>query len=578
MSRKVGIKFYQLKNLLLNQRLESPLSMERQVTHCHCPRFLWFNGTDTCVQTNLCEPNLWRDALTVECRFRASADISGGCLVALKNTHGLIKLFILDGSVRVELRLFSTDQSTIVCTSNSTLRQFQWYHVAFTWDRSQDHGEVKIYLDGAQAMTLEGKRLWEAPLPLASLHMNELDNGSYTIGQGLSGFIQHVGIWRRALSIAEIVQHVGITRDDRNAYLSKVAATSESTATAETAIDMVAYWPLLDGEGQLARCESGITAHPIPPAEILRGSWHKEREKRFAGNETEQEATWPRNRPLPVPDANVTVVWEGRKIHYSAVSLGPATEGVGRIRQAGEGFGQGFFDSLRGRLDAPVSRRLLAAPVSRRRVLFVKQGTSNILLHFRFLQNWSYNRNDYCPGCVVQVYIGMRNGGSLYKFCDFNNLVYVYQSLSHQKCFIPYVGFSAGFISHGIRQQPASDFSCKFNIDQNHLPGPYYVTQQISLMYNFIKVTHENDFEHAIALVHVLPRAWRLLFSRLPFEIRQEIKIMLMIRARLRLVSDEAEDGNAETGAMEVIPAYGRVPNEVLHTVFERLIDAWCDM
>ena len=83
---------------------------------------------------------------------------------------------------------------------------------------------------------------------------------------------------------------------------------------------------------------------------------------------------------------------------------------------------------------------------------------------------WRRNAQDYCPGCVVQLYYGMTDV------------------------------FRTGVVEHGIHQHRGTS-STAFTAPQR--PGTYYVTQAISLDYHYVAGTHANTFENSLAVVRV---------------------------------------------------------------------------
>ena len=87
---------------------------------------------------------------------------------------------------------------------------------------------------------------------------------------------------------------------------------------------------------------------------------------------------------------------------------------------------------------------------------------------------WDYNQNDYCPGCIVQLYYGMAN-----TFCT-------------------------GVVQNGIsRHRGASTTEFVAPME----PGLYYITQSISLMYNYVDNIgqHHHTHQNAFCAIRVLP-------------------------------------------------------------------------
>jgi len=88
--------------------------------------------------------------------------------------------------------------------------------------------------------------------------------------------------------------------------------------------------------------------------------------------------------------------------------------------------------------------------------------------------NWQYNSNDYCPGCVVQLYYGL--------------------------CKV----FCTGVVQSGIHRHSGRNTTTFIApVD----PGLYYITQSISLQYHFVDniTQHHNRPESAFAAIRVLP-------------------------------------------------------------------------
>lgn len=117
-----------------------------------------------------------------------------------------------------------------------------------------------------------------------------------------------------------------------------------------------------------------------------------------------------------------------------------------------------------------------------------------------FRTNWTYNRNHYCPGCIVQLYYGMDSV------------------------------FSKGVIEHGIHDQ-RGESRAEFNAPM--APGLYYITQTVSLEYNYVNVSHENHPQHAIAAIRVLPTEFdNSTFALLPRHIQDKIMAILCFHHR----------------------------------------------
>eukprot|EP01043_Picozoa_sp_COSAG02_P021922 COSAG02_NODE_1125_length_14435_cov_97.039411_5_plen_366_part_00 len=102
-------------------------------------------------------------------------------------------------------------------------------------------------------------------------------------------------------------------------------------------------------------------------------------------------------------------------------------------------------------------------------VLCVPPG-ARCTIDVKFSASWSHNSQDYCPGCVVQLYYGMTDV------------------------------FRAGVVERGIHRHSgthSTTFAAPTQL------GTYYVTQAISLDYNYVAGTHANTFENSLAVVRV---------------------------------------------------------------------------
>eukprot|EP01124_Arcella_intermedia_P011146 TRINITY_DN17602_c0_g1_i1.p1 TRINITY_DN17602_c0_g1~~TRINITY_DN17602_c0_g1_i1.p1 ORF type:complete len:427 (-),score=90.10 TRINITY_DN17602_c0_g1_i1:51-1331(-) len=96
-------------------------------------------------------------------------------------------------------------------------------------------------------------------------------------------------------------------------------------------------------------------------------------------------------------------------------------------------------------------------------------------LSFDYSAHWNYNSHHYCPGCVVQLYYGMATF------------------------------WSKGFVKRGVHQHKGKE---KYTFNAPSSPGYYYITMNISLMYDYMRVYHNNTPENAFALVHVISGKW----------------------------------------------------------------------
>lgn len=88
----------------------------------------------------------------------------------------------------------------------------------------------------------------------------------------------------------------------------------------------------------------------------------------------------------------------------------------------------------------------------------------------RYSATWTHNSQDYCPGCVVQLYYGMTDV------------------------------FRTGVVEQGIISHRGTS-STAFIAPMQY--GTYYVTQAISLDYKYVGGTHANTFENSLAVLRV---------------------------------------------------------------------------
>jgi len=159
------------------------------------------------------------------------------------------------------------------------------------------------------------------------------------------------------------------------------------------------------------------------------------------------------------------------------------------------------------------------------RVFAVTSGTNcSIKVEYRTI--WNYNRNDYCPGCVVQLYYGLDSV------------------------------FSKGVIERGISNQSGESHS---HFKAPILPGLYYITQSVSLMYHFVTVNHPNRSENSIAVIRVLPFKFQESnYVVLPKVCQNEILLLLGFWMR---------SGESAT-------IFSALPRETLYMIFTHLIPA----
>lgn len=135
------------------------------------------------------------------------------------------------------------------------------------------------------------------------------------------------------------------------------------------------------------------------------------------------------------------------------------------------------------------------------RVFSVRPG-EECSISVAFKTKWRYNANDYCPGCVVQLYYGL--------------------------CKV----FCTGVIQHGIG---SNEGNSKTTFVSPVDPGLYYITQSISLQYNFVDNIshHHNCPESAFAAIRVLPTTFEeSIYTVLPQLSKDKIIALLCLHKR----------------------------------------------
>lgn len=175
-------------------------------------------------------------------------------------------------------------------------------------------------------------------------------------------------------------------------------------------------------------------------------------------------------------------------------------------------------------------------------------------IRVRYRATWRYNSNDYCPGCIVQLYYGMYNT------------------------------FSTGVVEHGIHDHDGES-STLFTAPT--VPGLYYITQEISLQYNYVPVHHGNHPRNSIAVLRVLPTTQDELFIRresffLFPQYLQNLLLHLLILSRRGNSSDgsihyNVEDNNNDVGDDDGTSVESNVfsglPDVAVYNIFSYLID-----
>jgi len=206
----------------------------------------------------------------------------------------------------------------------------------------------------------------------------------------------------------------------------------------------VAYYPLNEGEGTVAHCVTD---------EALNGTFHN---PTWIVDGHEQRSTASSN--YSVPPSPVTLSWAGRRVTWKNVSLN----------------GEGNY--------------LKCMP---------KQ---EVKITLEYDAIWNYSSNDYCPGCIVQVYYGMQET------------------------------FTKGIIEFGIQRHTGKDLE---TFTAPNIPGIYYITQNISLDYHYVPVNHSNLIGDALAVIHVVPLTWNEdTYRLLPSDIQQQIKTVMLMALR----------------------------------------------
>eukprot|EP00475_Leptophrys_vorax_P027311 TRINITY_DN38938_c0_g1_i2.p1 TRINITY_DN38938_c0_g1~~TRINITY_DN38938_c0_g1_i2.p1 ORF type:complete len:253 (+),score=44.49 TRINITY_DN38938_c0_g1_i2:29-787(+) len=120
--------------------------------------------------------------------------------------------------------------------------------------------------------------------------------------------------------------------------------------------------------------------------------------------------------------------------------------------------------------------------------------------------HWQYNSQNYCPGCVVQFYIGM-NGS-----------------------------FNVGLVRSGIHDHAGS---VDVQFPSPDTPGVYSILHRLSLMYNFQDGAFSTDYappnerDYAVAKVIVLPPEFnRKILRWLPRELKDVLLTLLIMGSK----------------------------------------------
>jgi len=165
------------------------------------------------------------------------------------------------------------------------------------------------------------------------------------------------------------------------------------------------------------------------------------------------------------------------------------------------------------------------ANIRENRVFPVRPG-AECSISVAYNTRWRYNRNDYCPGCVVQLYYGLCN-----VFCT-------------------------GVIERGIGGQSGQD-TTTFTAPVD--PGLYYITQSISLQYNYVDNigSHNNRPGSAFAAIRVLPTTFEeSIYPVLPQRSKDQIISLLCLFNR------KGEDSNV----------FSYISRDILYEIFSFLM------
>jgi len=148
----------------------------------------------------------------------------------------------------------------------------------------------------------------------------------------------------------------------------------------------------------------------------------------------------------------------------------------------------------------------------------------SIDVSLKYRTSWNRGPDDYCPGCVVQLYYGLGQGAKKGKG-----------------------GFSTGIVKSGIRDMHRTEHS-QTTFEAPAEPGVYYITWAISLDYNFVVKTHDNESKNGIAMIRVLPKSEWTAAMVAPF-VTDETRTL--IAAFLLYCSRDSEE---EANKMQSIP------------------------
>lgn len=369
--------------------------------------------------------------------------------------------------------------------SESKIQKSVWTHVCGRWSAIDG---LEIFINGQPATVGPEcgptiNRTTHHSIRPDGLRQKSAELGApiqIQIGQGIKGVIHDCHIWSKALSLLEIRQMCekrNSVPGDSLDHLLLSAPLAESCAEDDSCVALIDWHPASSGRQSLR-----LVAVSSDACRWIEGEIHRENDI-----QRQQPHLQSHYASIPLPR---TVVWETRRVTYSQIMI-----------------------------NGSQTTAALVIPGSK------------VLLTVKFNSKWDYNDRCYCPGCIVQVYIGM---GSR---------------------------FSCGIIEHGIHSHK-SEISCEFIAPTE--PGEYLITQRISLDYQFVWGVHNSCLDDAIARIIVHPPVWT---ENLPFLVDKRCKRVLATILMMSATDPlDRRPRHPETG-------WHLLPIELIQDIFALTID-----
>ena len=180
----------------------------------------------------------------------------------------------------------------------------------------------------------------------------------------------------------------------------------------------------------------------------------------------------------------------------------------------------------------------------------------SIDVSLKYRTSWNRGPDDYCPGYLIQslpcTISALHSPSTLLCLCPQPNhgcrrcVVQLYYGLG-QGAKKGKGGFSTGIVKSGIRDMHRTEHS-QTTFEAPAEPGVYYITWAISLDYNFVVKTHDNESKNGIAMIRVLPKSEWTAAMVAPF-VTDETRTL--IAAFLLYCSRDSEE---EANKMQSIP------------------------